>query len=64
MSNCQDNCTAQFGLVLLIFFCRACARAKKSNKAMEIFRVVKVMGLELDAFCYTTAMNGKFQFDS
>lgn len=25
---------------------------------MEIFRVIKDMSMELDVYCYTTAMNG------
>lgn len=64
LSQCQREPGVTPDIVTYTTAMRACARARKSNKAMEIFRVMKAIDLELDAFCYTTAMNGKFQSES
>ncbi|ACI64491.1 predicted protein [Thalassiosira pseudonana CCMP1335] len=57
LSQCQREPGINPDLVTYTTAMRACAQARKSNKAMEIFRVINDMGMELDVYCYTTAMD-------
>lgn len=57
LSQCQREPGVNPDLVTFTTTMRACARAKKADKAMDIFRVVKDLGVKMDVYCYTTAMD-------
>mmetsp|Transcript_9130 Transcript_9130/g.18876 ORF Transcript_9130/g.18876 Transcript_9130/m.18876 type:complete len:596 (-) Transcript_9130:525-2312(-) len=57
LSQCQREPGIDPDLVTYTTAMRACIRGRRSDKAIEIFRVVKDMGIELDVYCYTTAMD-------
>ena len=57
LSQCQREPGVTPDLITYTTAMRACARGKQTSKAMELFRVVKDMNLELDVYIYTTAMD-------
>ncbi|KAL7439812.1 hypothetical protein ACHAXM_006862 [Skeletonema potamos] len=57
LSQCQREPGVNPDLVTFTSTMRACSRARKTDKAMEIFRAVKDMGVKMDVYCYTTAMD-------
>ena len=58
LSQCQREPGVSPDLITYTTAMRACARARKAGKAMELFRAVRDMGtLELDVYFYTTAMD-------
>jgi len=57
LSQCQREPGVNPDLVTFTTTMKACARARKTDKAMEIFRVVKDLGVKMDVYCYTTAMD-------
>ena len=57
LSQCQREPGVTPDLITYTTAMRACARSKQTSKAMELFRVVKDMNLELDVYIYTTAMD-------
>ncbi|KAL7461152.1 hypothetical protein ACHAXS_001580 [Conticribra weissflogii] len=62
LSQCQREPGINPDLVTYTTAMRACIRGRRSDKAIEIFRVLNDMGIELDVYCYTTAMDGTIVF--
>ena len=57
LSQCQREPGVTPDLITYTTAMRACARGRQAGKAMELFRVVKDMNMDLDVYVYTTAMD-------
>lgn len=57
LSQCQREPGASPDLITYTTAMKACARGRQAGKAMELFRAVQDMNMELDVYAYTTAMD-------